>query len=248
MIAKDCFSAQAAEYSKFRFGYPDQFIQALAALPARHATAWDAGCGSGQATISIARYFDRVLATDISAKQIDNAVKDAKIDYQVRGAESSGLADASVDLITAAQAVHWFDLEAFYREAKRVLRADGAIAVWCYTLPNSRNEIDSIVKHFYADVLGKYWDPCLKVVDDEYKTLPFPFHAVEFGKFTVTTEWSYSDLIGHLSSWSAARSFQEQNGYDPFAKFHEQLLDAWGNPDERMSFIWPLHIKAGKVQ
>lgn len=247
MTNKDLFAEQASEYAQYRFGYPKTFIQSLAALPGQKELAWDAGCGSGQASVGLVNFFKRVLATDISAAQIEHAFQHPKIQYQVSAAEDSGLPDASVDLITAAQAVHWFNIEEFYREVKRVLKPGGAIAIWCYPLPASQPAIDEVIHSFYHHVLKGCWSPRVKLVEEGYRHLPFPFQEIPIAPFTVKTNWTYADILGHLSSWSAVKEYQRQNDRNPVAEVERDLLAAWGDVGKQVTFEWPLHIKAGRL-
>ncbi len=134
MIFKDHFSQQAGDYAKYRPDYPEALFEFLAKTARGHELAWDVGTGNGQAALGLTKYFDRVLATDPSEKQIQNAVRHAQISYSVASSVQTNVPSRNVDLITVAQALHWFDFNAFYREARRVLKPDGLIAVWCYGL------------------------------------------------------------------------------------------------------------------
>jgi ubiquinone/menaquinone biosynthesis C-methylase UbiE len=247
MTGLDYFSKQASDYARYRFGYPQELIKEIASLTNERNLVWDCGTGSGQAAVSLAEYFGHVVATDISERQIANAVCHERVDYRVCAADNSGLKDQSVDLVTAAQAAHWFDLDRFYVECRRVLKPKGAVVLWCYTLPKSREEIDRLVNRYYHEVLAPFWSPCLKLVDNGYKDLPFPFHEISFGTYEAETRWSFSDLQGHLNSWSAAQEFQRVNRKDPFALIREELAAAWGDPNTVVTFRWPLHIKAGRI-
>src|SRR5216110_2684818 len=127
MKFKDHFSGQAVEYAKFRPHYPGELFEYLTSISPRHELAWDCATGNGQAAVGLARHFDSVIATDASAQQIASAELNDRISYRVAPAEASGIDSASVDLTLAAQALHWFDIDRFFREAKRVSRKNGVL-------------------------------------------------------------------------------------------------------------------------
>ena len=159
MTFKDHFSDQASDYARFRPNYPHELFAYLGSLVLARECAWDCGTGSGQAAVALAEFFDRVVATDASEKQILSATKSSRVEYPIAPAENSGLSSHSLDLIAVAQALHWFDLDAFYMEAKRVLKPDGILAVWCYGLLEIGPEIDAIINRFYREIVGPYWPP-----------------------------------------------------------------------------------------
>src|SRR6266568_6165743 len=171
----DHFSGVSAGYAAFRPRYPDALFDFLAdAAPARDA-AWDCATGNGQAAIGLAHHFPRVIATDASEAQIAHATPDPRVTYRVAPAEASGLDDRSVDLVTAAQALHWFDRPKFWAEARRVLRPRGVVAVWTYLLFEIAPEIDAIIREFYSDVVGPFWPPERHITEERYRTIEFPF-------------------------------------------------------------------------
>src|SRR5215204_4418200 len=106
---KDLFSARAALYSKYRPQYPRPLFDWVTSLVEQHRLAWDCGTGNGQAATSLAAYFDNVVATDASESQIAEAAQHPGVEYRVATAYESGLAARSVDLVTVAQAIHWFN-------------------------------------------------------------------------------------------------------------------------------------------
>src|SRR4029077_9019073 len=201
MSFKDHFSAQAAAYAKFRPGYPQELCDYLGSIAPNRQLAWDCGTGNGQAAVGLASVFDRVIATDASAKQIANAQLHERVEYRVAPAENSGIKSGTIDLIMVAQALHWFDLDRFYAEARRVLKPDGVLAASAYNLLRIEPAIDEIVNRYYYEVVGPFWPPERKLVEN-FADLPFTFHEIEPRKFEMTAQWNLDPLIGCLRSWS----------------------------------------------
>lgn len=208
---------------------------------------WDCGTGSGQAARDLARYFEKVIATDASTAQLRSAVPVPNVEYRVATAESSGLQDASVDLTTVAQALHWFDLEAFYAEVRRVTVRGGIIAAWSYGACSVSASIDRIVSTFQEKTVGPYWDPGRRWVDEGYRTIPFPFAEIEAPSFQLRKEWTLSQFGGYLSSWSSVAKFVVERGQDPVAPVLEQLEKHWGPPDRARTITWPLAVRVGRI-
>ena len=157
---QDHFSGFANRYADFRPHYPAALFDYFATLVPRNSLVWDCACGNGQATLDLAQRFDRVVATDASREQIASATPHPKVEFRVAPAEQSGLPDGSIGLITVAQALHWFDLERFYAEAKRVLSPGGALAVWAYGINVVEGDgVNQLVQDFYANIVGPYWPP-----------------------------------------------------------------------------------------
>jgi SAM-dependent methyltransferase len=213
----DHFSQQAGDYARYRPSYPAALVDYLASLTPRHDRAWDVGTGNGQAAIGLAPYFRSVVATDPSKKQIALVKPHDRVTYHAARAEHTGIKKRAIDLITAAQAAHWFDLDRFYAEVKRVLRPEGVIAVWCYNLTEITPEVDRVMESYYHDVLGEFWPPQTRWVDEHYRTLPFPFDEIAAPEFAVEAAWSLADLFGYLSSWSAAQKYKDARDIDPLA-------------------------------
>lgn len=247
MTFKDHFSPQADRYTRYRPGYPRELFQFLASLPASIAHAWDCGTGNGQAAVALAEFFTRVDATDPSSRQIEHAVPHARVTYQVAPAEHCPLPDDSVDLVTVAQALHWFDLDRFYSEVRRVGRAHSVIAAWTYGLATITPEIDAIVQRLYSDVLGAYWPPERRLVEQRYATIQFPFAEIESPQFSMAARWNLDDLLGYLSTWSSAQKFLETHGVDPLDTVRGDFARIWGPAESERTVHWPLHLRVGRI-
>jgi SAM-dependent methyltransferase len=246
VVFPDHFSKQAGDYARYRPVYPAKLYEYLASLMLDHDRAWDAGTGNGQAAIGLARHYRSIIATDPSEQQIDLALPHERVRYRVARAEDSGLEDHSIDLITVAQAVHWFDLDRFYAEVERVLKPDGIFAVWCYNLTMITPEVDRAMESYYRDVLGEFWPPQIGWIDEHYRTLPFPFDEISTPEFVIETTWSLRDLFGFLSSWSAAQKYKETHGIDPLGIKQAEFEAAWGSKPNR-TVRWPLYLRIGKL-
>ncbi len=244
----DHFSAVAGHYADFRPHYPAALFDWLAAQTPAHALAWDCGAGSGQASVALAEHFARVHATDAGAGQLALAVAHPQVQYVVATAEHSGLADSSADLVTVAQALHWFDLPAFYAEVRRVLKPDGIIAAWTYGVHVTEgDEVNAQVRHFYNDIVGPYWPPERRHVENGYCELPFPFKRIDAPPFTMQVQWSLPQLLGYLGSWSATARYRQANGSDPLPALEQALLPLWGNPAQPRTVSWPLSLLVGRL-
>jgi len=244
---KDHFSAQAADYARFRPRYPAALFEFLASRAPGCRLAWDCATGNGQVAEGLAPHFQSVVATDGSASQIAQAPRLSNVEFRVEPAESSSLADASVDLVTVGQALHWFDLEGFYAEVRRVARPGALVAAWCYNLLSCDPELDREVLHFYREVVGPYWTADRVKVERGYRDLPFPFAPVDAPELALEAEWDFNELIGYLGTWSAAQRYREARGADPREAIAADLAAAWGSPGGKRRIEWPLHFRIGRV-
>jgi len=242
----DHFSGHASDYAKYRPNYPAELFRWLADISPSTGLAWDCACGNGQAAVALAQYFDLVIATDASANQISNASPADNVDYRVGVAEQSGLEANSVDLITVAQALHWFDLDAFFREAKRVLQPGGILAVWSYGLTSVDPEIDAIVQHLYDDLVGPYWPTERRLVETGYADIAFPFHPIAAEEFSMQADWTLDELAGYLRTWSAVKRYVADKDSDPVLEVEPALNNAWGERQSRKAIRWPLNLRVSR--
>lgn len=244
---KELFSTQAGAYARFRPTYPAELFQYLASLTSGHKCAWDCGTGSGQAAIALAHYYDRVVATDPSAEQLAHAQRHAKVDYRVATAEASGIPSTSVDLIVVAQALHWFDHERFYAEVRRVAKPSGSVfAAWCYSLMEVAPAVDRIVHRYYHEIVGPYWEPERRWVEQGYQSLPFPFDEVAPPPFRMEADWNFDRLMGYLGTWSATQAAIRAESRNPLDALRQELQTAWGS-DAAKRVRWPLFLRVGRI-
>jgi SAM-dependent methyltransferase len=243
----DHFSGFAARYAGFRPHYPASLFDYLATLVPQTSLVWDCACGNGQATVDLAARFEKIVATDGSQEQIASAAPRANVEYRVALAEQSGLPDGSVALLTVAQALHWFDFDRFYAEAKRVLAADGVFAAWAYGINQVEGEAaNQIVQDFYSNVVGPYWPPERRLVEEGYRTIPFPFSELVPPVFSMETHWTLEQLLGYFSSWSATNRFIGAKGSNPLGPLSVALSRVWLDPNSTRRITWPLTVRVGR--
>lgn len=243
---EDHFGQVAGDYATFRPHYPEALFQWLASLTPRHDLAWDAGTGNGQAAVALAAHFSRVLATDFSAGQIANAIGHPRVEYRVALAEQSGLAPGSADLVTVAQALHWFDAAAFFAEVRRVLVSGGAVVAWTYGVVHvDEARADQVLNDFYYHEMGPWWPENRRMVEEGYRSIAFPFTPVVVPSFELTARWTLGQLTGYIGTWSAVSRYRDARAQDPIRALAERLAESWGNPLEYREIRWPLRILAG---
>jgi SAM-dependent methyltransferase len=244
MSFKDHFSKHAADYAKFRPRYPQELFAYLGSIAPSRQLAWDCGTGNGQAAVGLASVFDRVIATDASETQIANAQSHERIAFRVAHADNSGIASQTIDLIMVAQALHWFDLDRFYAEARRVLENNGVCAASAYNWLHVEPAIDEVVNRYYYEVVGPFWPPERKLVE-QFADLPFPFRGIDAPKFEMTAQWNLDHLIGYLQTWSSTQRFIAAHASDPLEKIIDELRVEWGDSQQPRNVTWPLILRIG---
>ena len=243
---KDNFSTQAELYAKFRPSYPAALYDYLFSLVETKDAAWDCGTGSGQIAQQLATEFNKVYATDISEKQIANAVKRDNIFYKVEGAEQTSFADRSFDLITVAQAIHWFNFDAFYKEVKRTLKPGGIFAVIGYALLKVDESTDKIIRRFHDEITGPYWDIERKYINELYQTIPFPFREIDAPVLAQTYQWTFEQMLAYFKTWSSVQHYIKAKQQNPVDVIYKDLKQNWpGNSTKQVTF--PTLMRVGKL-
>lgn len=240
---KDRFSEQSESYKKFRPIYPLELYNYILRYCSGFQNAWDCGTGNGQVAIELAKYFENVAATDISKSQLSKASVKANIHYAKQRAEETNFSSNSFDLITVAQALHWFDHPAFFKEVKRVLKPNGILAVWGYDLLKVSAEIDGDIVDFYSNVVGPYWDTERKHIETNYSSINFPFsEVISNNQFFIEAVWSIDHLEGYFNSWSAVQNFRKQNkGLSPVNKLVKEIKYKMSTTTFKVKF--PIFLK-----
>ena len=241
------FSTEAEEYAHLRPTYPDNLFAFLATVVPSREAAWDCATGNGQAATHLAEYFGRVVATDESGEMIAQATPDPRITYRVAEAEDPGLEDRSMDLVTVASAIHWFNLERFYTEVRRIVKPGGTVAAWTYYTPVFGSEVDAIIHGLAHDILGAYWDERVHYVVEEFHDLPFPFKPIEAPLFQTDMRWDMQDLLAYFETWSSSIKYREANHESPTRLIEADLARAWGNLQQKQDLHFPLYMRLGRV-
>lgn len=239
---KDNFSSRSEDYSRYRPTYPEEAYDFIKSWLKGFEKAWDCGTGNGQVAGKISEFFSELKATDISASQIKNAVKLPNIEYSVQPAEATNFQDHQFDLIITAQAVHWFNFDKFYAEVKRCLKPDGIFVIMGYGLFSANPETNQVINRFYHNIIGPYWDPERKYLENGYKTIPFPFIEIETPEFQQISEWKIEELLGYLRTWSAVKHFEKDRQKDPVHLIEEDLKKAFG---KRNKVSFPILFRMG---
>lgn len=241
------FASQSDLYARFRPAYPDALYRYLRELAPGTHLAWDCATGTGQAALALAEHFDRVLATDASLEQLTQVTGTSRLLRALATAEAPPLADGSADLVTVAQAIHWFDFDKFYATVRRVLRPGGLLAAWTYHLPSIAPDIDRAFSDFYWQKLQPYFPPEMRYIEAGYHTLPFPEGEIEAPVFSTDTYWELADLVGFGATWSGTRRYVTDTGSDPLPELGDRLGKVWGEPETKRRVVWRLFLRVARL-
>lgn len=245
--ATNWFDRGGADYARYRPGYPPELVDMLARLVSHTGRAVDVGCGTGQLTTLLATRFDEVIGVDPSAAQLINATAAERVRYLCAPAERLPIAEETTDLITVAQAVHWFELAPFYDEVRRIASERGVIALISYGMLESTGAVGERFRRFYETEAGPFWPPQRTLVDSGYGDLEFPFHRITTAPVEMRAEWTLDQLLGYVATWSATRRAIEAGRRADLDRFRAELTALWGDPAQSRQVRWPLTVLAGKV-
>ncbi|MCX2484827.1 class I SAM-dependent methyltransferase [Pedobacter sp. MR2016-24] len=243
---KDNFSRQSKSYAKFRPTYPAALFSYLLQLCNKTDYMWDCATGNGQIAVPLSDYFKQIYATDISQNQLAHAPQATNIEYSVQSAEHTNFPDNIFDLITVAQAIHWFDFSGFYDQVKRTIKSGGILAIIGSGRLKLFPEGDRIIDRLFNDFIGDYRDPELKYLDHQYQTIPFPFTDIEHPDFVNTVEWTFDQLIGYLNTWSVVQHYEKAHQKNPITLIADQLREAWGVPLIR-TVSFPIILRVARI-
>lgn len=250
----DHFSDRAERYAAHRPSYPSELAAVLAALAPAGGLAWDAGCGPGRLTALLAAHFRRVIGTDASPAQLPGS-GDLPADIEGTGrpayacalAEEAPIASGTADLVTAAQAAHWFELARFYDEVRRVARPRGVLGLVTYGPPTIEEGVDRVLDRYRYGVLTEHWPAQSRHVKERYASVPFPFEELPTPVLDLEERWTAVDFLGYAATWSGTRALEHAEGREPFERFTEALAEAWGGTECVRTVRWPLTVKAGRA-
>ncbi len=244
---KDLFSDNAGGYQKYRPEYPIEFIEEIISLVHERNRCWDCGTGNGQVARRLSRYFNAVNATDISPHQIKKAYRSRNIHYEVGRAEQSSFPDDHFDLITAAQAIHWFDFSHFFKEITRVSKKGGIVALWGYGLLRFENEFDAVIDELYQRLQAD-WSKERRHIENNYNSIPFPYEKIPLSKsYSIKRTFTLDELIGYIDTWSAIRNFRTRHHHDPLEEFIENISMVWEKNEKRFMATFPIFHQIGRI-
>jgi len=246
-MTKDHFSNHAYEYSQFRPTYPKELFDHVISLVPNRDRVWDCATGNGQVAVELAKYFKEVKATDVSKKQLEHAVNGPNIEYIQSSAEQTPFAECSFDLITVAQALHWFDFEDFFREAERVADFDGVIAIWGYEEAQVNLEIDGLYLDFYQNVVGDHWPEERKYIENMYETIEMPFEKRRIPHFNIKMNWNLNEYVSYIRTWSAVQKYISTHGEDPTTNLQQRMNIHWPGTEIK-EVVFPLFLFIGTVK
>ena len=241
------FSSISKEYAQSRPRYPAELFSYLASQVRQRSLVWDCATGNGQAALELVKHFDGVIATDVSVEQIHQATQHPRIEYYVAKSEQSGLDDRSVDMIAVASALHWFDIDAFYKEARRVIRPGGLLAAWTYHVGYVESPFDRVFGRFYFEVLYPYFAPGARLVDKRYETITLPGEALDSGNWSISAAWNLDQMLTFVASWSGTQQYIKERGENPVALIAEELEQLWGEPERIHVIRWPLYARISRL-
>lgn len=240
------YSGVSSDYASVRPTYPAELFDWLASLLEHRDMAWDTATGSGQAALGLVPHFDRVIATDLSAAQLQHARRHPRIEYRVACAEKSGLDARSVDLVVVAAALHWFDLDRFYAEVSRVVRSGGLLAAWTYHVAHVGPPLDRILWPFYTDMVAQYFAAGARMVDARYEGLALPGQVIRHPEFQVSVRWSADDVLRFVKTWSGVQSCIKETGKDPVAEIVPAIREVFGDGNPVRELNWPLYLRVAR--
>lgn len=241
------FSNQSDQYAKNRPQYPAELFQFLSEICKHHDLAWDCATGNGQAAVSCAEFFSQVEATDLSPEQIQHHISHPRVRYSVSPAEQTSFENQSFDLITVAQAVHWFDLETFYQEVDRVLKPNGILAIWGYGFLEIEPQIDGLIAEYLLKPIDPFWASGNRLVMNSYRDLALPFEQINIPKtFNMNIPWNLAQLSAYFRTWSAVKRYRSELNSDPVSHLETALMPIWDDPEKTKLIHMPLFLKARK--
>lgn len=245
----DYFSHQSENYKLYRPSYPNELYSEILKFVSGKNCCWDCGTGNGQVAVELAKHFTNVVATDISQNQLDHREVLKNIVYKKVRAERTTFPENKFDLITVAQAIHWFDIKEFYKEVVRVAKDDAVLAVWGYGLLKISTPIDSSIGDFYKNTIGSYWNTQRKHVDNAYNSIPFNFKQLNIDReMEIKENWDLKQLEGYLNTWSGVKNYiNAHKGKNPVPELISGLRNNW-KENEKKVIRFPIFLKVGRVE
>ncbi|XP_067938227.1 putative methyltransferase DDB_G0268948 [Watersipora subatra] len=224
----------------------------------RLSLAADIGCGSGQSTKGLAKFFESVIGLDVSKEQIQQAIANNTLDniqFKVSTAEDLPLDAVSVDLVTVGMALHWFDWPTFYKEVDRILKPGGVIAIYMHSLwlevidhpkaPDLTSFLTALVRE---EPIYSYWHDRDRCVDARYteEGLQIPYPDTERDEsmaLYITT--NIEGLFGYLSTGSPLNCYRNahEEKWDTFwSDTINRFCELYGSTDMSSPLKYKLQV------
>ncbi|MFT2109651.1 class I SAM-dependent methyltransferase [Marinomonas sp. 2405UD68-3] len=243
---KSYFDTASDIYSRARPTYPAELYFWLAKQASGHSLVWDSACGTGQASIDLAAYFESVEASDVSETQVAEATPHRKIHYQVCQSEKTPYSDNSFDVVCVAHALHWLDLDSFWDELRRVLKPNGLFVCWGYNWIRIGEHEDDVIDRYVLKKVHTHWKDESRLLWREYKDIDFPLEMMDVPQFELTQNWSAYRVFEYIRSWSATSLLIESEGDQFLQKAWDEMIKLWGDPLQKKSITLPFFVKAGR--
>ncbi|QIW10391.1 class I SAM-dependent methyltransferase [Francisella sp. LA112445] len=237
-------SFNSESYQKARPSTPAEIIDYLKNNIPSYKKAWDCGTGNGQTAIKLAEFIDKIHATDISKDQISKAFKHKNIKYFESNETSSMFNDESVDLVTASQAAHWFDISKFEKECLRILKPNGIIAIWTYYRDIQINGKTEVIYQEFLNAIDSFFPEGNGLVEI-YQSINLNLPMLNAPKFEQTKQMDFDNFIEYLKSISAYAEYIKNHRKCPLIElgFYDKFRKSWGEPSTINTITWPIVFK-----
>lgn len=226
-INSSTFNTESHKYFQYRPRYPKQLYEFISSVCKSNEMVWDSACGNGQVAVDISEYFSIVEASDIHENQLNNSFEKDNVHYSLQNSEATNYPDNFFDAVCVAQALHWFNLEAFFYEVKRVLKKEGVFFCWGYSFFKVEDEIDQIINEYLLKEIEPFWSEHNKLLHNEYVNINFPFEKIETPKLEMKENWQLAQLLEYLSTWSAIKLYNKKKSINILDELEMQLSNYW---------------------
>ena len=243
------FSQASHVYAQARPRYPRDLYNWMLAHTSGRDAVWDCATGSGQAAVDLAPHFARVEATDISAEQVGEGMQQANIHYSIQSAEETSFLDQTFDLVTVAQALHWFDYTMFWPEVLRVAKLNALFCAWGYAWFTCDSEVDTGFVQPFLRLVEPYWAMNNRILWDGFndEDIAFPFKRITPPRLAIQTAWTIAQLIEYMQTWSAYKhALKNETMASGLQKLCADAAQRFVQKGA-MQITMPLHIVAGHV-
>lgn len=249
MEAASTFAVASQAYARHRPNYPDALFEWIVEHCASRGAAWDCATGNGQAAFALASLFGRVEATDISAQQLAHAFEAGNINYSVQPAERTDFPDGGFDLVTVAQALHWFDFGQFWPEVRRVTKPGGLFCAWGYGGFEADERLSLTFLDPLLELLEPFWARQNQILWRGYlaEEIGFPFRTLAPPNLRLVAEHHADELVAYVQTWSAYKlAVDDAEAAGSLKALEAKFIDACRG--EAFKIETPLVMIAGQVE